>query len=356
MRALRLLISWALLVSSIIMGATGLLADWWGLSQVRLHIWSGYAFLVAGTAHVILNWRGLFSLARLRWLPRTRAERPAKIREGVMVERRAFLRGVGLGVLGGLISAYLLPMLFNVRPRVDDLSRAYHEWSSITLRGVLWSGLRWGRQPAQYKTYPEAPRIPLPTPHPMTMRLDEALERRRSIRDYVNRPIPLEHLSALLHAAQGITEPTYPKRAAPSAGALYPIEVYAVVHNVQGLEPGIYHYAVREHALERIAEGNKRREIAVACLDQEHAATAGVVFVLTAIFQRERWKYQGRAYRYILQETGHIGENIYLAATALGLGCCAIGAFYDDALNRMLGVDGVEEAALYVLTVGVPVS
>ncbi len=272
-----------------------------------------------------------------------------------MSGRRQFLRGLGLGVLGGVVTAYLLPVLFDVRPRVEDMSRAYHEWSNIRLRGVLWGGLRWGRMPDQYKVYPEAVRVPLPDPAPLTMPLHEAIDRRRSLRDYVDRPLTLAQLSALLHAAQGITEPTYPKRAAPSAGALYPLETYVVAHRVQGLEPGLYHYAVREHALERLSLGDMRRDIALACLDQEHAATAGVVFVLSAIFQRERWKYKGRAYRYILMEAGHVAQNVYLAATALGLGCCAIGAFYDDLLNQMLGVDGEEEAALYVLTVGVPV-
>ncbi len=354
MRVFRFLVSWVLLLSSVVVAITGLLSDWWGLSQVRLHTLSGYVFLGAGAAHLAFNWRGLIRVLSRPRISQSRAISPARTEEETMRGRRAFLRGVGVGVLGGLVTAYLLPVLFSVRPRVDDLAQAYHKWSSITMRGALWSALRWGRAPAQYKPYPDAARIPLPEPAPFTMPLEEVIDRRRSVRDYRNSPLTLAELSALLHAAQGITEPTYPKRAAPSAGALYPLETYVVVHSVQGLEPGVYHYVVRGHALEQVVRGDKRREVALACLDQEHALTAGVVFVLSAIFQRERWKYQGRAYRYILLEAGHVGQNIYLAATALGLGCCAIGAFYDDLLNRLLGIDGEEEAALYVLTVGRP--
>ncbi len=354
MREIRLLISWLLLLSSAAVAFTGLLADWWGLSHVRIHLWSGYMAIVAGLAHLALNWQNLFRMPRPIIRREKRTPQP-NLRKGVTMRgRRSFLRGIGLGLVGGLVTAYLLPLLFSIRPRVEDLSQAYHKWSSITLRGVLWSGLRWGRAPAQYKRYPSAKQIALPSPIPLTMSVQEALDRRRSVRDYRPVPITLAQLSALLHAAQGITEPTYPKRTAPSAGALYPLETYVVVHQVEDLEPGIYHYAVLDHALELISPGDKRREITLACLDQEHAHAANVVFVLSAIFQRERWKYQGRAYRYILMEAGHVGQNIYLAATALGLGACAIGAFYDDHLNTMLGIDGEEEAALYVLTVGVP--
>ncbi len=357
MRAARFFISWTLFLSGGLVATTGLLADWWGLSQVRLHTWSGYVAVIAGLAHLAFNWQNLVRVPRWKSMPALSEKKMAKTtpeRGVTMRSRRIFLRGMGLGLVGGLVTAYVLPLVFGVRPRVEDLSRAYHMWSRITLRGVLWSGLRWGRAPEQYKTYPGSKRIPLPEPAPMPMPVQDVIDRRRSIRDYRSTPLSLAQLSALLHAAQGITEPTYPKRAAPSAGALYPIETYAIVNRVEGLEPGIYHYAVLDHALELVSTGDKRRDIALACLDQEHASTAGVVIVLSAIFQRERWKYQGRAYRYILMEAGHVGQNIYLAATALGLGACAIGAFYDDQLNEMLGIDGEEEAALYVLTVGVP--
>ena len=350
----RLLLNWALLISGTLMVGTGVVAYWWGLSQMGVHIWSGFVFAVLAVVHTVLNVSHLLRLPRWRW-PFRRARRGPRWRVA-QPTRRAFLRGVLVGAVGAFAAMVGSALTVWGRSRTAaeaDLGRAYHRWSSVTLEGVLWGTLPWGKPPAPFKTYPTAPRVALPRPAPMPMRLDEALNRRRSLRDYRDAPIALDVLSALLHAAQGITEPTYPKRAAPSAGALYPLEVYVSVQRVQDLTPGLYHYAVREHALEFLRE-DVRQPLTVACLDQEHVPTAAVVFILTAIFQRERWKYKGRAYRYILMEAGHVGQNIYLAATALGLGACAIGAFYDDMLNDLLGVDGDEEAALYVLTVGVP--
>ncbi len=354
----RLVVNWGLFLSSIVMVTTGLMAYWWGLSQMSLHVWSGFVFAALAVVHTFIYMPRL-----LRWprrverAPQKKLERPKPQPRWRVVSptRRAFLRGLLAGGAGmfGAMTLSALAFFGRSRAKEADLGQAYHRWSSVTLRGVLWGMLPWGKPMSPFKTYPDAPRHVLPPSAPMPVRLDEALNRRRSVRDYADTPISLEALSALLHAAQGITEPSFPKRAAPSAGALYPLEVYVSAQRVAGLAPGLYHYAVREHALERLKD-DVRRPLTVACLDQEHVPTAAAVFVLTAIFQRERWKYKGRAYRYILMEAGHVGQNIYLAATALGLGACAIGAFYDDLLNELLGVDGEEEAALYVLTVGVP--
>jgi SagB-type dehydrogenase family enzyme len=226
----------------------------------------------------------------------------------------------------------------------------------------------WGRQPEPYKVYAGASRVALPDPRGFNgLSLEEAIATRRSRRDYAAGPLTLEELSRLLWAAQGITEKQAGLRAAPSAGALYPIELYPVIHNVVGLKPGIYHYAVRKHALELVSkipvggrEGDFRAEVVSAGLGQGHLGEAAVCFVyfdsaqykLSAIFQRLRWKYRERTYRYALIEAGHIGQNLYLAATALGLGACAVGAFLDDELNDLLGIDGEQEAALIVISVG----
>jgi SagB-type dehydrogenase family enzyme len=109
---------------------------------------------------------------------------------------------------------------------------------------------------------------------------------------------------------------------------------------------------VADHTLERLRSGDLRQALMAAGLGQEMLGQAPVCFVLSAIFQRTRWKYRERAYRYILIEAGHIGQNLYLAATSLGLGACAAGAFLDDQLNDLLGLDGEEEAALYMIAVG----
>ena len=161
----------------------------------------------------------------------------------------------------------------------------------------------------------------------------------------------LEELSRLLFLTSGITAGLHgnARRAAPSSGALYPIELYPVVHRVDGIEPGVYHYAYREHALELVRAGDFRAPVVEQGIAQEFLGECGVVLFVTMILQRMRPKYQDRSYRYGLLEAGHVGENAYLAATSMGLGACGIGAFMDDAINEMLGVDGVEEAAVYML-------
>jgi SagB-type dehydrogenase family enzyme len=234
-----------------------------------------------------------------------------------------------------------------------DVGALYHRWSKPGYSSVLGIVLDWGGRPAGYKTYTDAERVALPDPRGYAgLTLEAAVEARRSVRDYAARPLSSKELSRLLHAAQGITEPRWGFRAAPSAGALYPIELYAVVHDVAGIPPGIYHYAVQEHGLESLQQGDFRAAVMQAGLGQDFLGTAGVCFVLSAIFQRTRWRYRERTYRYVLLEAGHIAQNLYLAATAMGLGACAVGAFLDDDLNQLLELDGEQEAALYVVSVG----
>ncbi|MFQ5957286.1 MAG: SagB/ThcOx family dehydrogenase [Candidatus Brocadiales bacterium] len=141
-------------------------------------------------------------------------------------------------------------------------------------------------------------------------------------------------------------------RAAPSAGALYPLELYVVVNNVRGLERGLYHYNILEHSLELLKIGDFRRKIINCALHQEMTGKANVTFVLTGIFDRITWKYDERGYRYAYIEAGHISQNIYLQSISLGLGSVAVGAFYDESLNNFLGVDGKAEAAIYMHAVG----
>ncbi len=204
-----------------------------------------------------------------------------------------------------------------------------------------------------YKTYPESRRFSLPLDsRPRGLSLEEAVERRRSQREYRGGPLSLAGLSRVLYYAAGITDSERGYRAAPSAGALYPMEVYPIVNQVEDLPAGIYHYLVRRHELELVREGDFRRELVRLAVGQEMVGDAQVVVVLAAVFGRTRWKYGDRADRYVLLEAGHIGENLYLAATSAGLGACAVGAFFDDGLNGLLGLDGQEEAAVYMLTVG----
>lgn len=226
-------------------------------------------------------------------------------------------------------------------------------------RGELPGGaLQWSKKPEPFKRYPTKPRLPLPAPKTQGGRpLWDMLGRRRSVRDFRPDPVSLDEASQLLWAAQGVTAQQfgYALRTAPSAGALYPVETYLVAHRVQGLPQGVYHYAVVAHELEQIAEGDFRVAVARAALDQKIAYEAAMVFVWTAVFERCKWKYRQRAYRYIYLDAGHIAQNVALAAVSLGLGSCQIAALYDDEVNDLVGVDGVSEGALYLTVVGRPV-
>ncbi len=223
-------------------------------------------------------------------------------------------------------------------------------------RGNMPRGrLNMAQKPAAYKTYPSAPRVVLPAPETADgIGVWETLARRRSDRRYVDQSLQPAELSQLLWAAQGVTAEGYGVkfRTAPSAGALYPVETYLVVHAVEGIESGVYHYVVGDHELEQLETGDFRRATAQAALDQEIAYRASVVFVWTAVFARSKWKYRQRAYRYIYLDAGHIAQNVALAAVALDLGSCQVAALYDDEANALLGVDGKEESTIYMTTVG----
>ena len=218
-------------------------------------------------------------------------------------------------------------------------------------------GLDWANKPATYKRYPSAPKVTLELPAAMEgASIWQVLAKRRSVRRFQDEPLQAAELSQVLWAAQGITRTSrgFGYRTAPSAGALYPIETYLAIHAVKGIEPGIYHYCVEEHMLEQLKAGDFRIDIARAALDQEIAYWANVVSVWTAIFQRSRWKYRQRAYRYIYLDAGHIAQNVALAAVALGLGSCQIAALYDDEANALLDVDGEEESTIYMTVIGRP--
>lgn len=331
---------------------SGLLAHFFGFPQFLLHRWAGYGCATLGVLHLFLNGHRIRSYL-LSWqrrparaAPPPRAPAP-QARSGL--NRRGFLIGA-LSGLGGFLVGRCFPASWP--PAEGDMGLQYHRWSMPGGSGLAGLRLDWGPRPPAARAYPQSPRLFLPVPSPPSTDLWQTMAARRSRREYLSGPLPLEALSALLYAAQGVTEPRWGFRAAPSAGALYPIETYIAVHNVAGLEPGLYHYAVADHALEELQKGDLRASLVAAGIGQEMLGTAQVCFILTAVFQRTRWRYRERAYRYILLEAGHIGQNIYLAATGLGLGACSVGAFLDDRINGLLGVDGEEEAALYLLTVG----
>jgi SagB-type dehydrogenase family enzyme len=213
------------------------------------------------------------------------------------------------------------------------------------------------KPPERYKSYPGRVRIALSrAPAARLMTLDEALGERRSVREFQPEPLSLRKLGYLLWAATGVqrAEHRFESRTAPSAGALYPIETYIVANQVADLEPGVYHYWIRAHELERLRAGDLRQALAAAALDQYMCAAAPAVFVWTALFARTTSKYGPRGYRYVYLDAGHIAENLALAAVSLGLGSCQVGAFFDDEVNKLLDLDGAEESVVYMSVVGVP--
>lgn len=216
----------------------------------------------------------------------------------------------------------------------------------------------WARPTPPFKRYEDpAEIIELPEPKRTGgAELWAAIEQRRSQRKFADEPMSPEALSQLLWATQGVTsergETTF--RAAASAGALYPNETYLVLNNVAGAGPGIAHYNVRTHTLSLIAEGSFGAECAQACLGQRFCATSQVVFAWGAVAGRSAQKYGDRGYRYIYLDAGHIGAHLQLAAVALGLGSVNIGAFLDDEVNELFGLDGVKETVVYLTAVGKP--
>lgn len=218
--------------------------------------------------------------------------------------------------------------------------------------------LSWMSKPDTYKQYKtkSVPLIVESNKNYSFAQLNELLKHRRSVRNFTNIPIALSELSTILWASTGIREKEngYAFRTAPSAGALYPIETYVVANDVTDLTCGLYHYDIKENALEELKTGSFGNEVAHAALDQNMCAEAPALFIWTAIFLRSKWKYRQRAYRYIYLDAGHIAQNLALSAVSLGLGSCQIGAFYDEELNDILEVDGIEESSVYLSVVGHP--
>jgi len=241
------------------------------------------------------------------------------------------------------------------RESTGGIGRRYLEETRYTRAGLGESRLSYPRG-APFKEYPEAKRrVPLhPEKEPPAADLWEVLARRRSLRQYQDRYLTQEELAALVWATQGVTLASrqYLLRTAPSAGALYPVETYLAVHKVEELEPGIWHLNLPDFSLELLQEMDSRQPLVQACLGQRFMGEASVAFIWTGILNRAMWKYRERAIRYVFLDAGHICQNLMLAATAMGMGCCPVGAFFDEEVEGLVGVDGQEEVALYLASVG----
>ncbi len=242
---------------------------------------------------------------------------------------------------------------------IDGIGARFHQETKYTPENIGGYSLDWAHMPETYKSC-ERPLSITPLPQPETCEpanVWETFYRRRSIRSFAReRTLPLAFLASLLWATQGITAEgagTY-LRSAPSAGGLYPIETYVIARAVDNIDAGIYHFRPHKFDMELIKRGDFAWALSQAALGQEMIADAQATFVWTAVAARSMWKYRQRAWRYIYMDAGHIAQNLYLAGTALGLGVCAVGAFFDDRVNALLDLDGIEEAAVYMGAIGWP--
>ena len=182
--------------------------------------------------------------------------------------------------------------------------------------------------------------------------LERALQERRSVREFAKVPLRLEELAQLLWAAQGQVAPAG-HRTAPSAGALYPLELFAVAGNVQDLAAGVYRYQPSLHRLAPIKEGDRRKQLVEAAWGQRWIAQAPAILVIAAVERRTTAKYGARGVRYVHMEAGHAAQNILLQAVALGLGATVVGAFGDAEVKAAAALP--EDAQpLYLVPVGRP--
>jgi SagB-type dehydrogenase family enzyme len=223
---------------------------------------------------------------------------------------------------------------------------------------AMWEGRSYdpADRPETYLSHPDAlARIPLGEPDfPPAPDLWQTLATRRSKRNFLDRALTLNELNVLLWSTHGITADmgAYQLRTAPSSGALFPVEVYLVVNDVEGLEPGLYHLSVEDWTLEALRLGDLREEGFQALRTQSMTRLAPVNIIWTAVMARCRAKYHERAYRYVWWDSAVVGQNFLLAAHALGLGASLMGSWYDDKAHTLLGIDGTTHFSVLTASVG----
>jgi SagB-type dehydrogenase family enzyme len=251
---------------------------------------------------------------------------------------------------------------------LDDPTEAYHEAARLypgiadpSVRGAaLLEHSEEARASAarSVKRHRHVPRRTLPPVDLGPATLAQALAKRRSRRVYAPAPLALRELASMLHAAYGrnggIARTTQVLRSTPSAGALYPLELYAACGRVEELEPALYHYDPLDHALERLRPIAFAEELGPVTPYPELLAESAAVVVATTVFWRSRFKYGARAYRFVLLEAGHLAQSLLLAAAALDVAVTPVGGFYDRLVDAFVDVDGIHEASVYLFPLGRP--
>ena len=254
--------------------------------------------------------------------------------------------------------------------RRDDPAEAFHEASKIhprlLARQTRGHVLEHDRELAVTSTRavrrrPHRPTVPLPTPALPRAPFAEVVERRRSARDFGPGALALADLASLLHAAYGVTHQLLADapagvgpqlRTVPSGGALYPLELYLFPWRVERVANGLYHFDPSQHVLELIEAGDHREAVVSQTLYPDVVSTCALFVFVTGVFWRTRFKYGLRGYRFALIESGHVVQNLLLAATALDLGAVPLSGFYDGPVDKLLSLDGVNESTLYAVAVG----
>lgn len=242
--------------------------------------------------------------------------------------------------------------------RLDDpttLSRLFHLNSEPWLNDEAYRGAAANQE---FKT-PAEVLAEVPLPRSAASPLGELLRRRRSCRSFVRRAMPLEVPSALLAAAYGIVEATafpdqsrFLRRAVPSAGGLFPLELYVFLRDVAGAEDGLYHYDVVGHALRLTRRGDLFASLEDVFYTYPFVRDANLIVAIAAVFERTQKKYGPRGYRYILLEAGHVGQNLCLRAAELGLASLCMGGFVDSQLDQVLGLEPAIEGTVYTVALG----
>jgi SagB-type dehydrogenase family enzyme len=216
--------------------------------------------------------------------------------------------------------------------------------------------------PELFKRTEGAESIALPSHVRETDTFFQTLYARRTRREFSEASVSLDGVSKLLQTTWGVQAyidsdlfGSLPLKTSPSGGARHPIEVHLMALRVKGLEPGLYHYDARDHALERISPGATPQMARAYCADQPYVARSAALFIMTGVFARSLWKYRhARAYRVVLLDAGHLGQTFCLTATRMGLAPFSTAALNDTLIEQDLGIDAITESVLYVTGVGMP--
>lgn len=266
------------------------------------------------------------------------------------------------------------PLKLLYEDTINSQAEIYHELSKIThangrsfrrrIQSIIGPEFFLKRLSQGYKSYPTSESVPLPkgpqvSETPLGQELRKMVLNRRSVRRFTGQAISLNEISVLMRNTYGITGRQTLQynieqilRAVPSGGALYPLELYVASFNVEGLEPGIYHYNVQKHSLEHVRSGQFQTELGKAFFYEEVFKNVSAQVIITGVLKRSYLKYGERSYRFMTLEAGHVGQNLVLSAVANNLGCLMLGGYIDDDVNNILQIDGVNESTLYGAAIG----